>query len=165
MIDKENRNIILALLSLCIVLSATVVINKFSIDDIEKALITQNKINSELRAEINQIKKKRISTVTVTAYSPRERETDSTPYTTAFMQPVSNRTIALPWHLIQKGWLPNRCVYLKIDSALYGGLYKINDKMADRHMLNADIFFWSTEHAVEFGRIENVDMIYLGECP
>jgi 3D (Asp-Asp-Asp) domain-containing protein len=138
---------------------------EYNIKRFNNILLTQNKINAELRTDINELKKKRKANVTVTAYSPRERETDSTPYTTAFMQPVSNRTIALPWHLIKDGWTPNSCLYLDHPVPLYRGLYKINDVMNRRHKDRADVFLFDTQEAINFGAWENVDMIYLGECP
>lgn len=130
----------------------------------DQILQLNNKFTN-LQNKFNESQKKRVANITVTAYSPRERETDSTPYETAFMTPVKNRTIALPWHLIQQGWLPGKCAYLKIDDYQFGGIYKINDQMNHRFMLRADIYFDRTSHAVLFGVLYNIDMVYLGECP
>lgn len=139
------------------------------IDDLQGKIIDastkQMEFNQLIINNVMEMQKKKVANITVTAYSPRERETDSTPHITAFMTPVRNRTIALPWHLIQQGWLPGKCAYLKINDYQFGGIYKINDQMNERYQYRADIFFFSTNHAVAFGRLYNIDMVYLGECP
>ena len=143
--------------------SATIFKNK--ITNINSVLKAQNTINAELRAGIDLNRMKKAVKVTVTAYSPREQETDSTPYEAAFMRRVDNRTIALSWDLLKSGWNPNTCLYLDHPNTVYRGLYKINDGMNKRYKKRADVFLHNTNEAIGFGALDNIDMIYLGDCP
>ncbi len=84
--------------------------------------------------------------VTVTAYSPRESETDSTPYITAFQTRVRPGIIAVSRDLFKKGWVEGRKVY--IDQF---GVFVIQDLMHHRKRQQLDIFFYSTKEAKKFG--------------
>jgi 3D (Asp-Asp-Asp) domain-containing protein len=84
--------------------------------------------------------------VTVTAYSPREEETDSTPYETAFLMEVKPGTIAVSRDLFFEGWIPGKRVYI-----YQIGVFEISDLMAAEKSNHLDVFFYSTEQAREFG--------------
>lgn len=99
--------------------------------------------------QIEDLRKNRILKpieVTVTAYSPRESETDDTPYTTAFMQKVKPGQIAVSRDLFNDGWIAGKSVY--IDQI---GVFVIADLMHPRKKKHLDVFFNSTNEAIEFG--------------
>jgi 3D (Asp-Asp-Asp) domain-containing protein len=84
--------------------------------------------------------------VTVTAYSPRVKETDSSPFKTAFNKEVKQGTIAVSRDLFLSGWTPGRKVYI-----YQIGVYTISDLMHHRKSSHLDVFFFSTKQALEFG--------------
>lgn len=90
---------------------------------------------------------KRSRQVTVTAYSPRVQETDSTPYRTASNRPVRQGIVAVSRDLFDMGWVFGRKVYLK---GL--GLFTIDDLMASDKRNQIDIFMDDTAEALDFGR-------------
>ena len=90
---------------------------------------------------------KRSRQVTVTAYSPRMRETDSTPFTTASNRPVRQGIVAVSRDLFDSGWVFGRKVYL---AGL--GLFTIDDLMAAGKRNQIDIFMDDTDAALGFGR-------------
>jgi 3D (Asp-Asp-Asp) domain-containing protein len=101
----------------------------------------------------------RTAVITITAYSPEVRQTDSTPFTTAFMTKVKSGSVALSWDLIHKGFTPGRCIHA------YGyGVFKINDGMAGYWGSRADIFFHSTRQAFRFGIKRNVKIVLMEGC-
>ena len=94
--------------------------------------------------------------VTLTAYSPREIETDSTPYETAFMTDVKPWTVAPSRDLFWRGWVAGRKVYIEGH-----GVFPINDLMNKKTSTQLDIFFTTTAQAKEFGVKLNVRAILL----
>jgi 3D (Asp-Asp-Asp) domain-containing protein len=109
--------------------------------------------------EIALLMERRTAVITMTAYSPEVNQTDSTPYTTAFMTQVESWTVALSWDLLQRGFTPGRCIHA------YGyGVYKINDGMASYWGERADVFYFDTERARRFGTKRNVKIILLEDC-
>jgi len=82
----------------------------------------------------------------VTAYSPTERETDSTPYINASMQRVRAGTVAVSRDLWGEGWVFGKRVYIE---GL--GVYEIADLMHVRWKNRVDIFMPKTSWAREFG--------------
>ncbi|WP_461209093.1 3D domain-containing protein [Desulfocurvus sp. DL9XJH121] len=90
---------------------------------------------------------KRSREVTVTAYSPRMRETDSTPYLTASNNPVRQGIVAVSRDLFDSGWVFGRKIYLK---GL--GMFTIDDLMAPEKRNQIDIFMYDTDSALGFGK-------------
>lgn len=96
---------------------------------------------------IKSMKPRRV--LTVTAYSPRPSETDSTPYHTATNSPVRNGIVAVSRDLFNQGWVFGKKVYIKNH-----GVFIIDDLMAERKRNQVDIFMHDTKAAVKFGRKE-----------
>ena len=86
--------------------------------------------------------------LTVTAYSPRNEETDDSPYTTASNRRVRQGIIAVSRDLFDCGWVFGKKVYIK---SL--GVFTIDDLMADTKRNQVDIFMFDTKAATEFGRV------------
>lgn len=85
--------------------------------------------------------------VTVTAYSPRPKETDTTPYHTATNRKVRHGIVAVSRDLFDKGWVFGRKVY--IESL---GVFTIDDLMARHKRNQIDIFMFDTDKALTFGK-------------
>ena len=85
-------------------------------------------------------------TVTVTAYSARPEETDSTPYQTATNQRVKSGTVAVSRDLFDSGWVFGKKIYIK---GL--GIYTIGDLMARDKRNHIDIFIDDAEACRTFG--------------
>jgi 3D (Asp-Asp-Asp) domain-containing protein len=114
---------------------------------------TIEELNNEitfLKARIEHMhdmyKIKQVKTLTVTAYSPTKRETDSDPYINASMQPVREGTIAVSRDLFDEGWVFGKKVYVK-----NYGIFEIADLMNERYTDRIDIFMFSTKQAKRFG--------------
>lgn len=88
-----------------------------------------------------------VQAVTVTAYSPRVRETDSTPFVNASMQRVAEGQIAVSRDLFKSGWVFGKKVYIE-----GFGIFTIADLMNKRYEKRLDIFFNHTHKARKFGR-------------
>ena len=101
--------------------------------------------------EMNTIKKRLNTTVTLTAYSPREQETDDTPYKTACATKVKAGTVAVSHDLFWAGYACGRKIYIE-----GYGIFTVNDLMNERYKNRIDIFYWDTEQAYAFGKKENV---------
>ncbi|MGE4299728.1 MAG: 3D domain-containing protein [Desulfovibrionaceae bacterium] len=86
--------------------------------------------------------------LTVTAYSPRNEETDASPFTTASNRRVRHGIIAVSRDLFDDGWVFGKKVYVK---GL--GVFTIDDLMADTKRNQIDIFMFDTKAAVDFGRM------------
>ena len=112
---------------------------------------TLNKTNTTLEKHVeyleNALKESRIIDATVTAYSPREDETDTDPLITASMQPVREGTVAVSRDLFYAGWVFGRRVYIEGH-----GIFIITDLMHERKKQQIDIFRFSTKKAMKFGR-------------
>ena len=98
---------------------------------------------SALSMEIQKIKPVK---VTVTAYSPENRQTDDTPTITAFSTKVKPWTIAVSRDLFNAGWVAGKKVYIE-----GVGVFVVNDLMHKRKSNHVDIFFWTRDQAIEFG--------------
>jgi len=89
----------------------------------------------------------RTRSLTVTAYSPRIRETDSTPHLTASNKPVRPGIVAVSRDLFDSGWVFGKKVYIK-----QYGIFTIDDLMAEDKRNHIDIFMYDTGEAVAFGK-------------
>ncbi|MFH1188398.1 MAG: hypothetical protein V1652_00960 [bacterium] len=98
------------------------------------ALINQNPVSSPAE---------QIALVTVTGYSSREEETDSTPFITASGSHVREGIIAA-------NWLPFGA---KVRIPEYFGetIFIVEDRMHQRFSDRVDIWFSTTEEALKFG--------------
>ena len=85
--------------------------------------------------------------VTVTAYSPSQQETDTTPFITASNKKVRHGIIAVSRDLFDKGWVFGRKVYIKTL-----GVFTIDDLMAKRKRNHIDIFMFNQTDALSFGK-------------
>jgi len=94
------------------------------------------------------LKIKDVLKAVVTAYSPRGKETDDTPFTTAFMMKVSTNIIAVSRNILhERGWTAGDKVYIEGI-----GIKTIGDLMNKRYNNRIDIFYFSTEDAIKFGK-------------
>ncbi len=87
-----------------------------------------------------------IKPLTVTAYSPTVRETDSTPLINACNESVAEGQIAVSNDLWLAGWVCGKRVWVQ-----GRGIYRISDRMNRRFKNRVDIFFFSTKDARRFG--------------
>ncbi len=94
---------------------------------------------------------KSIERITVTAYSPRRRETDSSPFINAAMKKVREGDIAVSRDLFKAGWVFGKKVWVEGH-----GIYTIMDLMNRRFEKRADIFMMKTFKARKFGKKEDV---------
>lgn len=100
-----------------------------------------------------------VRVVKVTAYSPRQEETDSTPDITAANTKVRPGIVAVSRDLFDKGWIFGKKVYIK---SL--GIFTIEDLMAKRKTNQIDIFMPDTTAALAFGR-QNLEAYLLATPP
>jgi 3D (Asp-Asp-Asp) domain-containing protein len=126
--------------------------------ELQEIQLTQQKIFSTI--ENIRLHNKSAFKVTVTAYSSEENQTDSTPYTTAFMTRVRPGMIAVSWSLLAEGWTPGRCAW--IDTV---GVREIDDIM-DRDWPDEriDIYFHATTDAEAYGIKRNVQAVLMVTC-
>ncbi len=119
-------------------------------------------VTREIRRSHADIIKQYVRVVTITGYSSDEAQTDSTPYTSAFMTKVTPGTIAVTWHMIEDGWVPGACVYLGAGI----GVRKINDTLAPwwGNQNRIDIWFHSREDALRFGRKDKILAVMILNC-
>jgi len=113
---------------------------------------------------IAEMERKRSVKATVTGYSSERRQTDSTPFTTAFMKDVRKvkpGLIAVSWDLLEEGWTSGRCVWIEGT-----GVRKIDDSMSRRwrNEYRVDIWFHSRLDAEKFGVKRNVLVTLMEEC-
>ena len=101
---------------------------------------------------------KRKRKITVTAYSARAMETDSTPHLTATNKPVRAGIVAVSRDLFDAGWVFGKQVYVKNH-----GVFTIDDLMHSRKRNQIDIFMHSTQAAERFG-VQELD-VYLLDSP
>lgn len=83
---------------------------------------------------------------TVTAYSPRKQETDSTPFINACNKRVAQGTVAVSRDLWAAGFTCGKKVLIQGH-----GYFIVQDKMNARWENRVDIFFNRTKHAYRFG--------------
>ena len=107
-------------------------------DRVERHRVQQKVIFARKVTKIN---------LTVTAYSPRKEETDSSPFITAFQKPVKAGIIAISRDLERLyGWKQGDIIELE---GL--GQFKVGDRMNRRWTKRVDIFHWFTYDAKQFG--------------
>lgn len=94
--------------------------------------------------------------VTVTAYSARECETDSTPFITASNSPVRPGIVAVSRDLFENGWVFGKKVYIK-----NMGVFVIDDLMAESKREHLDIFMYDPRQAEHFG-VKKLEVFLLG---
>lgn len=97
------------------------------------------------KGSIQAIQRKK--TVRVTAYSPREFETDDTPFITASNRKVRHGIVAVSRDLFDQGWVFGRKIYIK-----KMGIFTIDDLMAESKKNQIDIFMFDTDRALHFGK-------------
>jgi len=86
--------------------------------------------------------------VTITAYSPRKGETDSTPFITASNKRVREGIIALSRDLEEE-------LELKFGDQIHiegYGYFQFEDRMHKRKKKHVDIFMFETKRALKFGK-------------
>lgn len=122
------------------------------ISDLEGALLSERAkiavLNKFVLTNHKTIKgMQRRKMLTVTAYSPRARETDSTPNITATNRRVRPGIVAVSRDLFDEGWVFGKKVYIKNH-----GVFVIDDLMHRRKKNQVDVFMTKTEAALQFGR-------------
>jgi len=118
--------------------------NQITIAKQASTIRQQEEIIKNLESILN---KKLTRFLTITAYTPTKRETDSDPLITASMTKVKLGTVAVSRDLFDDGWVFGRKVY--IDTI---GILTINDLMNSRYSERIDIFMWKEKNAKEFGK-------------
>lgn len=113
----------------------------------EKLSQQQEKISNILHG----LNLKSVKKLTVTAYSPRKKETDNTPTVTASMDTVRHGGVAISRDLFKRGWSFGKKIYIE-----GYGVYEINDLMNERFKNRIDIFMWDTNKAKKSGKKELV---------
>lgn len=97
----------------------------------------------------------RTRSLTVTAYSPRPEESDSSPHLTASNKRVRQGIVAVSRDLFDLGWVFGKKVYIKDF-----GIFTIDDLMAGDKRNHVDIFMDDTAAAQSFGRrVLNVSLV------
>jgi len=91
----------------------------------------------------NPIQNVKTVEVTVTAYSSREGETDSTPFTTAAGTTVRTGVVAA-------NWLPLG-TKVRIPEIFGDQVFTVEDRMARKHNSRLDVWFPDTSDALRFG--------------
>ena len=121
----------------------------------ETLTILSQQVNKLLTKTTNN---KRVIRATVTAYSPRTQECDSTPYTTAFMKTVHPKYVAVSRDIITKlKWAPGQKIYIEDI-----GVRIIGDLMSPRIKgYHIDLFMWKVKDAKKFGKRKNVLVVLL----
>lgn len=101
-----------------------------------------------------------VKKLTVTAYTPCEKETDSDPFVTASMQRVKPGGIAVSPNLFRDGWVFGKKVYLEIKNndkkSSFGGIYTIMDLTSEKLTDHIDIFVFEKDAAFAIGRNQDV---------
>ncbi len=134
--------------------------------DFEFALaIQEQEISHEITGLKTQLEGMLPRLVTVTAYSSSVDQTDSTPFETAFLEPVCKWCVAISRDLFQQGWLKGDSVYLfRVDKngRTYGiGRFDIEDIMKWDKKNHFDIWVPDVNFANEIGIMKNVQAILI----
>ena len=120
---------------------------------------------SQRMLHLEQMAGVQIEHVTVTAYSPRVRETDDTPYITASNLRVAEGTVAVSRDLWRGGWAFGKKVFIECAPGEKGrkeakaglcGIFIIRDVMNQRFTKRMDIFIHSTRKARAAGKRSRV---------
>ena len=147
---------------LLIILSVVLTVDTFIIIDLDETRIIETKKRIRLQKEVRVLEanQKRILKkigpieVTVTAYSPRKSETDSSPFTTAFQTNVCDHCVAVSRDLfLEHGWVQGKRIYI-----YQLGVFKIIQDLMPQARADGtlqtkhiDVFFFSTKAAKKFG--------------
>lgn len=139
---------------MCMVTSVatTVVMNLYVRDTyIERVIDGYIENNVQTILTLNKIVKASqvaaVDRVTVTAYSPRVIETDSTPFINACGKRVAEGQVAVSRDLWNAGYQCGSRILIEGK-----GEYIVMDKMNKRWKNRVDIFFMKTRHAYRFGK-------------
>lgn len=113
-------------------------------DEIKKNQAQFERLSKDMNNQLDKIKQ---IPVTVTAYSPRECETDASPFLTAFQVPVEEGIVSVSRDLERLyGWEEGDKIVL---AGI--GVFKVGDRMNEKWKGRIDIFFFKTAAAKEFG--------------
>ena len=94
---------------------------------------------------------KLVRVLTVTSYSPRVVETDSTPFINACGSAVAEGQVAVSRDLWLAGWVCGRKIWVQDI-----GILTIMDRMNPRYEDSVDIFRFNTRKAKRFGRQKRI---------
>lgn len=110
----------------------------------------QMQFEKQAKAMDIQLKRMKYISLTVTAYSPKKSETDSTPLVTAFQKPVKYGIIGISRDLEKLyGWKEGDEILLEGI-----GIFEVGDRMHHRWRKRVDIFHWNTKDAINFGMVK-----------
>jgi len=118
--------------------------NKLAIHSLQEEM-------EDLKQKVNSLLPR---TVTVTAYTARKKECDSTPDKNAIMERPRAGTIAVSRDLHRQGWSLGKRVY--IDQV---GVYRIADLMHPRWENKIDVLLASVKEARRFGVKESTAVL------
>jgi len=137
-----------------VILAIVVVVKQQEIESLQhKLVLAEEKAEArklmvtEVRLLQKAVSAPPVRVVTVTAYNPTERQTDSDPLVAASMRRVRLGTIAVSRDLFDQGWVFGRKV--RIEGI---GIFEINDLMNKRYTQRIDIFMWDEGQARKFGK-------------
>ncbi len=124
---------------------------------IENIIKKQSERIEVLESSVSDLQNKlEIMNLTVTAYSPEVKQTDSTPYMTAIMVKVRTGQIAVSRDLFKNGYTFGKKIYIE-----GMGVYVIADLMHPRWTKRVDIFVWTRKRARKIGIKYNVQAVLL----
>ncbi|MBU2575749.1 3D domain-containing protein [Patescibacteria group bacterium] len=124
----------------------------------EERLISQESLNSKQEAFLSLEGEPSVVAehwITVTAYSSESRQTDDTPFTTAWQTPVRDGVVAL--NFLPKGTL------IRFPDKYGDKIFIVEDRMNVRYPYRADIWMYTREEAKQFG-IKYLRMEQLNVC-
>lgn len=114
------------------------------------------------KEEIDQLRAARqtydVQKVTVTAYTPAKRETNSNPGHTAVLWQPKPGMIAVSRDLLRNGWAFGSKVYIE---GL--GVFFVGDLMNKRHKGSIDVLLFNREAARVFGRKKGMTAVLVKE--
>lgn len=149
-----NYSITPILCAFMVILAVVVVVKQQEIDTLQHKLVlsqqtaeARKNMVEEVRLLQQALDTSPVKTVTVTAYNPTARQTDSDPLIAASMRKVRLGTIAVSRDLFNQGWVFGRKV--RIEGL---GIFEINDLMNKRYTQRIDIFMWDESQARQFGK-------------
>jgi len=109
------------------------------LDDLSAYILDLQEDIDALKAELEACWERSVcvdpARVTVTCYNSEPRQTDSTPFITAFNWTVRPGIIAVSTDLLERGYVPGSKVYLK-----NFGVFTVGDIMHDRFTKRVDIW-------------------------
>ena len=142
-------------------IAASIFTQNFMTLDFVQTLTAENRLLQERMVHLERTMGiEDVAIVTVTGYSPRVRETDSTPRITASNEHVREGGVAVSHDLKKAGWWKKfiiiPCKTRKEARDGHCGRFWVNDTMNRRYKKRVDIFFKSTAKARKccFGKIK-----------